>query len=293
MQLWTALSQAITHTTGAPFQVRHQRSVGGGCINAAFIIEDGPQRYFVKTNVADKVSMFEAEAAGLEAIRASHTLRAPQPICQGVAEGYAYLVLEYIPIENGRSDSAARLGEQLAALHQVSVPQYGWHIDNTIGATPQINTWCDNWVTFYREHRLRYQLDLAARHGYLIHEKTEKLLEHLPVFFVTYHPPASLLHGDLWGGNWGADPQGQPVIFDPALYYGDREADLAMTELFGGFPNAFYTAYNAAYTLDAGYAARKYLYNLYHVLNHLNLFGGSYKHQARNLVDRLLAEIAA
>lgn len=292
MPLWTALSQHITDITGMPFQVRRQRSVGGGCINSAYIIDDGAQRYFVKTNSIDKAAMFTAEAAGLQAILASHTLRAPQPICHGTAEDHAYLVLEYIEMENGNGRSAALLGEQLAAMHHCTASHYGWDIDNTIGATPQINTRDDDWIHFYGEHRLRFQLDLAARNGYPLQALGDKLIDHLPDFFARYHPQPALVHGDLWGGNWRQDLQGQPVIFDPALYYGDREADIAMTELFGGFPSAFYSAYSAAHPLDEGYATRKDLYNVYHILNHFNLFGGGYGRQAEQMISRLLAQVS-
>lgn len=291
MPLWTALSRHITAATGVPFQARRQRSVGGGCINQAYIVEDGQQRYFVKTNAHDKAAMFAAEAAGLQAIINSHTVRAPQPICHGVAEGHAYLVLEFIELAQGKEQSAARLGKQLAAMHRTSASRFGWDIDNTIGSTPQQNGWRDDWVLFYGEQRLRFQLDLAARRGAALYDKGEKLIECLPVFFADYQPQAALLHGDLWGGNWGVDTLGQPVIFDPAPYYGDREADIAMTELFGGFPPDFHAAYTAAYPLDAGYAARNNLYNLYHILNHFNMFGGGYLGQAARMIDRLLAEI--
>ena len=292
MPFWTAVSQHIARVTGTPFHARRQRSVGGGCINSAYIIDDGQAAFFVKTNHADKAAMFEAEAAGLTEIVASRTLRAPHPICHGVVEDRAYLVLEYIDMHAGDNRSAERLGEQLAAMHRVSAPRFGWHIDNTIGTTPQINTWTDDWIIFYSEHRLRFQLDLAARNGYRLQTPGAQLIEYLPAFFDTYHPPPALLHGDLWGGNWGADSQGQPVIFDPAPYYGDREADLAMTELFGGFPARFYAAYAAMYPLDVGgYAVRKILYQLYHILNHFNLFGGDYGKQAERMIERLLAEV--
>lgn len=291
MPLWTALSQHITDATGAPFQARRQRSIGGGCINNTYVVEDGRQCYFVKTNTPDKAAMFAAEAAGLQAILASRTLRAPQPICHGAADGHAYLVLEFIAMGNGGGHSAALLGEQLAAMHRVTASRYGWDIDNTIGATPQINTWRDDWIHFFGEQRLRFQIDLAERNGYPLQAKGEMLLDRLPEFFESYQPQPALLHGDLWGGNWGEDQQDKPVIFDPALYYGDRETDLAMTELFGGFPPPFYAAYAAAYPLDAGYATRKDLYNLYHILNHFNLFGGGYGGQAARLIDRLLAEL--
>ncbi len=290
MTLLECLSRPISDATGAPFQVRRQRGVAGGCINRAYVVEDGPQRYFVKISTSDKVAMFAAEAAGLQAIIASQALRAPQPICHGIAEGQAYLVLEFIALKNGDARSASILGEQLAAMHCVTARRYGWEIDNTIGVTQQRNAWRDDWVLFYGEQRLRYQLDRAALNNAALRDKGEALILSLPKFFASYKPQAALLHGDLWGGNWGKDARGQPVIFDPALYYGDREADLAMTELFGGFPPSFYAAYTAAYPLDAGYATRKNLYNLYHVLNHFNLFGGAYLGQATRLIEKLISE---
>jgi len=286
------LSEHISQATGTPFQARRQRSVGGGCINQAFVIEDGQRAFFAKTNQADKLDMFTAEAAGLNEILASHSLRAPRPICHGVADDQAYLVLEYISMQEGDSRSAEDLGLQLANMHRKTAPKFGWDIDNTIGATPQINTWEADWVRFYAEQRLHFQLALAEAKGCKLLNLGEQLIAILPAFFDTYQPAPSLLHGDLWGGNWGADDHGKAVIFDPAPYYGDRETDLAMTELFGGFPPRFYSAYRDAYPIDAaGYAVRKILYQLYHVLNHFNLFGGSYAGQSQQMMQRLLAEV--
>jgi fructosamine-3-kinase len=151
----------------------------------------------------------------------------------------------------------------------------------------------DDWIDFWRERRLGFQLDLAARNGLrgALQTQGRQLMDALPALFAHYRPAPSLLHGDLWGGNWGADAAGNPVIFDPAVYFGDREADLAMTELFGGFSRAFYDAYDAAYPLDKGYETRKTLYSLYHVLNHFNLFGGGYGGQAQRMIQQLLAQV--
>ncbi|MES2366117.1 MAG: fructosamine kinase family protein [Pseudomonadota bacterium] len=291
MSLWQSVSQSIQTATGAAFPIQRTTPVGGGCINAAWCIESNATRYFVKTNSAAKLAMFEAEAAGLTALAASHTLRVPHPIISGTAGNEAYLVLEWLDLNS--HGSAAQLGQQLATLHQTIAPRFGFASDNTIGATPQHNTWTNDWIDFWRDHRLGFQLELAARNGFggKLQTQGERLMDKLDGLFDGYQPQPSLLHGDLWSGNYGYTQAGEPVIFDPAAYYGDREADIAMTELFGGFPADFYAAYRAAWTLDAGYAVRKNLYNLYHILNHANLFGGSYVRQAEGMMERLLAEL--
>jgi fructosamine-3-kinase len=211
-------------------------------------------------------------------------------IACGQTETAAFLALEWI--EPGVADVRCeeRLGAGLAALHAVSAARFGFPHDNLIGRTPQFNGWTSNWAEFYRDRRLRPQLTLAAQggHGWLA-EQGARLLERVPALLGGHRPPASLLHGDLWGGNWLASLQGEPVIFDPAVYYGDRETDLAMTRLFGGFGSSFYQAYNAAAPLAPGWQARGELYNLYHVLNHANLFGAAYAQQARAMMERLLA----
>ena len=236
--------------------------------------------------------MFEAEADGLSELSAASPLRVPAAVCSGIVEETAYLVLEYIDLASVTDSSFhSALGRDLAVLHGSKSGRFGWHRDNTIGSTPQPNSWCDNWVEFYREKRLGHQFRLAADNG--MDRKTlstgYELMNGLERFFIGYAPEASLLHGDLWGGNFAADTEGTPVIYDPATYYGDREADIAMTELFGGFSRSFYQGYSAAYPLHEGYATRKTLYNLYHVLNHFNLFGGGYAAQAGLMIDDLLA----
>ncbi len=288
-----AIAQAIAQATGRPFRPSGEAAAGGGCINDARVLHgrDG-SRYFLKLNAAPRRAMFEAEAAGLAEILATGTLGAPRPVCWGEADGRAWLVLEHL--ELGGRGSAAALARGLAAMHRVSRPQFGWRIDNTIGATPQPNAPDADWVAFWRARRLGHQLELARRRGAgrRLIERGARLLEVLPAFFSDYRPVPSLLHGDLWGGNYGY-AGGEPVVFDPAVYYGDREADLAMTELFGGFPAEFYAAYREAWPLDPGYGVRRGLYNLYHVLNHYHLFGGGYAAQAEAMMGRLLAEAGA
>jgi fructosamine-3-kinase len=291
---WNSVEQRISAATGRPFIARQRHAIGGGCINQAWRISGLDQAYFVKVNAAPGLPMFEAEAAGLAELAASRTVRVPEPIGWGSAAGQAYLALEYLPLSgSGAGRAMETLGRQLALLHHQLQPYFGWQRDNTIGSTPQPNQRVGDWIVFWRERRLGFQLQLAARngHGGALQPQGEILLDRFAGLFAGYSPTPSLLHGDLWGGNTGCMTHGEPVIFDPAAYYGDREADLAMTELFGGFPQEFYAAYRETWPLDAGYPQRRTLYNLYHILNHLNLFGGGYRSQAERMIQQLLAEL--
>mgnify|MGYP000243956673 FL=1 len=267
-------------------------SVGGGCINSAYKLHTQDQIVFIKTNQASLLHMFEAEAQGLQELGDLNCVRVPNVICVGQTDGHSYLAMEYIELGSLRGQASHLLGQQLAQLHRHQQGYFGWHIDNTIGSTPQHNERNHNWVEFWQQQRLSKQFFFAARNGFngSLQKRGQKLIEKIDVFFANYSPQASLLHGDLWGGNAATDPQGNPVIFDPASYYGDRETDIAMTELFGGFNNDFYAAYQAEYPLDSGYKTRKTLYNLYHILNHLNLFGGGYLSQAESMIEQLLAD---
>ena len=291
MSLHDAIAHAISAASGEVFRPESSTGVGGGCINTTEVLEGGGRRYFVKRNDAARLGMFEAESAGLTEIINSKSVRVPQPVCLGTHERQAFLVLEYLDIGQ-RAGTDELLGRQLAGMHRTTHARFGWRRNNTIGSTPQINTEEQDWLVFYREHRLRFQLKLAGDngHGGNLLRRGEQLLEKLPAFFAGYRPLPSLLHGDLWGGNHAVLRDGTPVIFDPAVYYGDREADLAMTELFGGYGSGFHAAYREAWPLDSGYRVRRDLYNLYHVLNHMNLFGGGYRGQAVQLMDRLLSE---
>ena len=233
--------------------------------------------------------MFEAEADGLRELQEANAIRVPEVYDCGVSNGESFIEME--KLELGRSSRATEqaLGEQLAALHRHTARRFGWYRNNTIGPTPQINEPSDDWIEFFRIHRLGYQLLLADSNGYAdeLSGLGRQLSDRLPDLFADYTPEASLLHGDLWGGNWGS-VDGEPVIFDPAVYYGDRESDIAMTMLFGGFGRAFYDAYSASWPMADGHPDRLKLYQLYHVLNHLNLFGSSYLQQAVGLLRNLL-----
>jgi len=286
-----AISAAIGSATGEPFAAEALRPIGGGDINQAFGVGNGARRYFVKTNGRERLPMFEAEAAALQALAATHSVRVPHPVCCGTAAGRAFLVLEYLDLRGG--GDAARLGVQLAALHRAPRARFGWAHDNWVGSMPQPNGWCDDWIAFWRDQRLGFQLELAARNrlGSALQRDGEALRAGLDAFFDGYAPTPSLLHGDLWSGNHGFLGDGEPVIFDPAIYVGDRECDLAMSELFGGFAAEFHAAYREAWPLDTGYALRKTLYNLYHILNHANMFGGGYAAQAARMAAQLLAHI--
>lgn len=289
---WQAIAADLSRATGSPFSASRAEPTGGGSINQAFRLGGGGKCFFVKLNAAGQLGMFEAELAGLMELAAAKAVRVPLPICCGSDAHFSWIALEHLEFGNGM-DGLAALGAQLALLHRCTAANFGWNRDNTIGSTPQHNEWCSDWIVFLRQHRIGFQLQLAQRNGYRgrLQSSGEKLLAELDAFFTGYRPQASLLHGDLWGGNAAVLADGEPAIFDPAVYYGDREADLAMTELFGGFPQAFYRGYDDAWRLDPGYRVRKQLYNLYHLLNHLNLFGGSYLAPAQAAIDGLLGEI--
>lgn len=244
---------------------------------------------FVKTGPASALDMFEAEVEGLRELALASAIRVPAVIDCGIEDGHAFIALERLHFEPATRAAETLLGEQLATLHRHTEKRHGWHRDNTIGPTPQHNPWTSDWIEFFREHRLRFQLDLAARNGYSGELQTLglELAGRLAGLFEDYRPEPSLCHGDLWSGNRGV-ADGVPVIFDPAVYYGDRESDIAMTMLFGGFGRAFYSAYERSWPMAKGHERRLKLYQLYHVLNHLNLFGAGYLGQAMKLLRDLV-----
>jgi fructosamine-3-kinase len=283
--MWEEIAAQVSQTIGKPFRVREVRSISSGCINDSYVIGNQNTRYFIKLNQPNLLEMFTAEAAGLKAISQTQKILVPQPVGTGLISSHAYLVLTYLDLDNSNTANWQQLGQQLATLHQQpAAAQFGWQRSNNIGSTPQLNSWHSNWANFFSAQRLGYQLQLAGHHNF---PQGQQLLNELPTL-LNHQPAVSLVHGDLWGGNAGFTKTGQPVIFDPATHYADREVDLAMTELFGGFPAAFYQGYEKVYPLDKGYQQRKVIYNLYHILNHYNLFGGSYQSQANSMITKIL-----
>lgn len=266
--------------------------ISGGCINEAMRARtaDG-HPLFVKTGGLACADQFAAEALGLGALSVTGGPRVPVPLGHGTAGDQAWLALEYIDLRPGAGDPAT-FGRALATMHAATGEAFGWQRDNHIGSTPQPNGAWHDWTAFWRNQRLGHQLDLAEADGHRrVAERGRRLAERLGELLAGHAPAPSPLHGDLWAGNAGYDEHGRGTILDPAFYYGDREADLAMTELFGGFPSAFYAGYREAWPLDAGYAVRRTLYNLYHVLNHAHLFGGGYAARAGRMIDELLVEV--
>jgi fructosamine-3-kinase len=295
MALPPSLSDQLAATLGGP--IEHTRTVHGGDINQAAHITCNGSSYFVKWHAKAPPRMFPAEAHGLRLMAATGEIRVPAVIAQGDETGGcpAFLVLEWIDLGNKRGtgrDTMAQFGEQLAAMHRHHADQYGLDQDNFIGRLPQPNTQTDSWAAFYRDHRIGYQMEIARKLGRLPKRRENlltRLMDRLPDLLDDDHGsndiPASLIHGDLWGGNYLVDAAGSAVLIDPAVCYGHREMDLAMSELFGGFSSQFYSAYRAAYPCP-GYEDRRALYQLYYIIVHLNHFGESYGGRVDSLAAR-------
>jgi fructosamine-3-kinase len=284
-----------------PFFIEIERSAGirilrsgtqpvsGGSIDRAYRLEASPAPVFVKVGPSAALPMFEVEALGLDALRAADGVRTPRVLATGASPVGAFLVLEWIEFAPASLAAERALGQGLARLHRTTSAHYGWTHDNRIGATPQCNAQSAEWSSFFAERRLRFQLELAAESGLPVAtcRALESVLDDLDRMIGTHATQPSLVHGDLWGGNWGATESAEPVLFDPAVHYADREVDIAMTRLFGGFGRAFYAAYEAEWPLPEGCERRAIVYNLYHLLNHFNLFGGGYLPQIRGALSAL------
>lgn len=288
-----AIAEVLRDKAGDSSPVQRVSHVGGGDINAAARLTTAKGDYFIKWNPRPLPGMFLAEARGLRELETAGELRVPQLFGTREVKGSrpAFIVMEWLG--GGGSKHGRTLGETLgrglAALHQHTQPAYGWQHENYIGSLAQANGETADWVAFYRDRRIGFQMELAAKKGHMPTRRgrqLERLMARLDEWIDPTQVRPALLHGDLWGGNYMAGPNGEPVLIDPAVYYGDREVELAFTELFGGFSSTFYAAYNEIWPLSAGYRARKKLYQLYPLMVHLNLFGEGYG----NSVDSVLAD---
>ncbi|SER89006.1 Fructosamine-3-kinase [Gracilibacillus ureilyticus] len=265
------------------------QSISGGDINNAYYVRTEAREYFIKTNKQVPATFFQAEAEGLEQIRKTKTIRVPDVYHYEIASSNEEICLMMEWIEPGKSKTSGQLlGEQLARLHLAEAgSQYGMHGTTFVGEITQENALYDNWLIYYREKRLRAQLEIGINRG-TIPINRRKLLEQLLDKldrFIPEHPGVSLLHGDLWGGNWLTGPQGKPYLIDPSVVYGDNAFEIAFTEVFGGFPDTFYESYQYYYPLPDYYEEIKPLYQLFYLLVHLNLFGEGYGPS----VDRILS----
>lgn len=262
--------------------------VGGGDIHQAWRARTGAVDWFVKVNRRAAYPVLRSEDRALRVLLEAGPLRMPRPLAHGRDATSAWLLMEHFELRS--TGDAAALGAGLAALHRVEGPSFGWQEDNFIGTTPQANGWLEHWPEFWWRRRLEPQWRMTRErgHGHRLDAPMECLRQALPALLEGHQPRPSLLHGDLWGGNHAYLPDGAPLIFDPASWYGDRETDLAMTELFGGFDPRFRKAYEATWPLPTGHERRRDLYQLYHLLNHLNLFGAVWLPRVESMLARLV-----
>ncbi len=282
-----SLGVLLRERTGKDWRITANEPVGGGCIHDARRVRTSEGTVFVKSSPDSDGALLESEARALQEIRDTGTVRVPEVLACGSQGGKTFLVLEWLELRPLDTSSGKLLGERLAALHRTRVGETcGWEEDNFIGSTPQTNEPSGDWLRFFATRRIEPQLRLARENGYRL-PSAEPLLSGMETFFPEPPPPPSPLHGDLWGGNAAATETGEPVLFDPAFYRGDPETDLAFSRFFGGFPGSFYQAYEEKIPSRPGWKIRQTLYNLYHVVNHLNLFGSSYQGQASRMISEL------
>lgn len=284
--MWQAISHQLSDVLGRPFKIVERQSLEGGDVSDCYCVSDGEQRFFLKLNDKEQLVVFETETESLRILNEANCVQVPQHIHVGTCRDKSFLTLNYLPIKKIDDEAGYLLGQQLAKLHLWGEQaEYGFDFDNYVGLTPQPNRWHRRWSRFFAEQRIAWQLQLCEERG-IVFGSIDIITSNVIKRLLNHQPKPSLLHGDLWHGNTALTVSG-PIIFDPATYWGDRECDIAMTELFGGFPDSFYDGYNAIYRLPEEYQERKELYNLYHILNHCILFGGEYMGQAEYIIAKL------
>ena len=278
--------EIVTAITGQRYHVTGVKVSHGGCISDSFTLVTLEDNLFLKQSGANQSDLFETEATGLKELSLCKSMKVPKVLGTLKTDTNCYLLLESLNLKAHTPSSFKRLGKSLAEMHKITSDKHGFKQNNYIGSTPQINNKCDSWVDFFNNCRLMPQAYMTGNDE--IENKAEELAAICANFFKDYTPTPSLLHGDLWSGNTSRTDEDTPVIFDPAVYYGDRESDLAFTEFFGGFTKDFYDSYQESWELHPGYEVRRYLYQLYHCLNHLNLFGTTYLNRSQELLNYLL-----
>ncbi|WP_240205928.1 fructosamine kinase family protein [Vibrio sp. CyArs1] len=287
--MWQAISDQLSDALMFNFSIKERVKMSGGDINQCYMISDGDQRYFVKTNHKDFLAKFEIEADNLKALRDTNTVHVPEVVLISKTKECAFIILNYIPVKAlDVSTASHQFGIELAKLHKWGEQaEFGFDQDNYIGATLQPNQWHKKWSRFFSEQRIGWQLQLL-KEKQISFTDIDQFVSLINEQLSGHNPKPSLLHGDLWNGNVANSAFG-PICYDPASYWGDRECDLAMTELFGGFRQEFYDGYESVLPIEPMFEYRKHIYNLYHVLNHCNLFGGSYLDQAEELISTIQA----
>lgn len=284
--MWHALSVQLSLAIGQPFEIEKKIPIDSGDINECYFISCGDVQYFVKVNSREHLFAYKAEAESLRHLHQTGKMSVPGIIYMGIIKEKAFLVLDYIPMQPLDDECAYLLGKELASLHQWGDQlEFGFDIDNFVGSTEQRNSWHRKWAPFFADHRIGFQLKLAEERG-MSFGNIEQIVENVKILLNNHHPKPSLLHGNFWHGNVAKTDNG-PIVFDPAIYWGDREVDVASSQLFIHFPDAFYRGYNEIWQLDDGYEQRKDLYNLYHMLNHCLMFGGHYLEKTENLITKL------
>jgi fructosamine-3-kinase len=298
--MWQYVEQAISTETGKSFHIAEKQAISSYALNnlatehndqplnLSFKVSDGQRSYFIKLNKKECLINFQAEAYSLKQISKLTHMACPTVTSIGTTLDKSFLVLDYINFSKAKPVLWYQLGQQLAQMHyETQHGQCGWQHDNFIGDTIQPNHWSNNWNKFFADQRIAWQLQLLSERSILLGD-IDHIAKVCHDILLSHEVIPCLVHGDLWQGNTGFTGE-EAMLFDPACYYGDREVDIAMTELFGQFPADFYRGYEAEYPIDDGYEQRKLVYNFYHILNHANLFGGIYIEQAKALLTRIMA----